>query len=159
MAARVSIETDGFFMDPSAAYWALFVSAFTSATLLPGSSEAVLLGFLVAEIGELWILVSVAFAGNLLGSGLTYAMGRWAGAYRGRSWFPVTPAQYDRAVMWYQRHGWWTLLLAWVPVIGDPLTVIAGAMRVPLVVALPLIAAGKLGRYLFIAGSYALWTA
>lgn len=144
-------------MDPSAAYWTLFVSAFTSATLLPGSSEAVLLGFLVAEIGEPRLLVAVALIGNLLGSVLTYAMGRYAGQYRDRSWFPVTATQYERASTWYRRHGWWTLLLAWMPVIGDPLTVIAGAMRTPLILAIPLIALGKLGRYLFVAGGYALW--
>lgn len=146
-------------MTPLSAYWTLFASAFTSATLLPGSSEAVLLGFLIAEIGDPATLVATAWIGNLLGSLVSYAMGRYASRYRDRRWFPVSPAQYDKAVGWYAKYGWWTLLFAWLPVVGDPLTVIAGAMRAPLILAIPLIAIGKLGRYLFVAGSYALWAA
>ncbi len=144
-------------MTPLSAYWTLFASAFTSATILPGSSEAVLLGFLIAEIGDPATLVATAWIGNLLGSLVSYAMGRYASLYRDRRWFPVSPAQYDKAAGWYAKYGWWTLLFAWLPVVGDPLTVIAGAMRAPLILAIPLIAIGKLGRYLFVAGSYALW--
>lgn len=146
-------------MTPIAAYATLFVSAFTSATLLPGSSEAVLLGFLVASIGDPVTLVFVALAGNLLGSIVSFAMGRYAAEFRDRRWFPVSPAQYARAEAWYARYGRWSLLMAWVPVIGDPLTVVAGAMRARLLFAVLLIGVGKFGRYVFVAGSYTLWAA
>jgi len=146
-------------MTPFAAYATLFVSAFTSATLLPGSSEAVLLGFLVASIGDPVTLVFVALAGNLLGSLVSFGMGRYAAQFRERRWFPVSPAQYARAEAWYARYGRWTLLMAWVPVIGDPLTVVAGAMRAQLLFAIVLIGLGKFGRYVFVAGSYTVWAA
>jgi membrane protein YqaA with SNARE-associated domain len=141
-----------------AAYATLLISAVTSATLLPGSSEAVLLGFLVAGMGNPVTLVGVAFIGNLLGSILTYAMGRYAAEFRDRRWFPVSDAQYLRAEAWYARYGRWTLLMAWVPVIGDPLTVVAGAMRARLALVIVLVGLGKFGRYMFVAGGYMLWS-
>ncbi|HEY9021398.1 MAG: YqaA family protein [Paracoccaceae bacterium] len=145
-------------MTPFTAYATLFFSAFTSATILPGSSEAVLLGFLVAGVGDPVTLVGVAVVGNLLGSILTYAMGRYAVAFRDKRWFPVSPAQYDRAQAWYDRYGWWSLLMAWVPLVGDPLTVVAGAMRARLALVILLVGLGKFGRYVFVAGGYALWS-
>jgi len=146
-------------MTPFSAYVALFVSAFTSATLLPGSSEAVLLGFMVAGVGDPVTLVIVAIVGNLLGSILTWAMGRYAAEFRDRRWFPVSAAQYDRAEAWYARYGKWTLLMAWVPVIGDPLTVVAGAMRARLALVIVLVGLGKTARYAVVAGGYSLWAA
>ncbi len=146
-------------MTPFSAYVALFVSAFTSATLLPGSSEAVLLGFMVAGVGDPFTLVIVAIVGNVLGSILTWAMGRYAAEFRDRRWFPVSAAQYDRAETWYARYGKWTLLMAWVPVIGDPLTVVAGAMRARLALVIVLVGLGKTARYAVVAGGYSLWAA
>lgn len=146
-------------MTPLAAYVALFFSAFTSATVLPGSSEAVLLGFLAAGIGDPLTLVTVAVIGNLLGSILTYGMGRYAAEFRDRRWFPVSPAQYDRAQVWYEKYGRWSLLLAWVPIVGDPLTVVAGAMRTRLALVVLLVGLGKTGRYVLVAGGYAVWAA
>ena len=145
-------------MTPLAAYAALFVSAFTSATLLPGSSEAVLLGLLAAGAGDPGMLVLIATLGNLSGSVVSWAMGRGAAHFRDRRWFPVTPAQYARAEAWYGRYGLWSLLLAWVPVIGDPLTVVAGALRVDLGRFLLLVGIGKAARYLFVAGAFAMWS-
>lgn len=141
-------------MTPLAAYTTLFISAFTSATLLPGSSEAVLLGLLVAGVGDPKTLVLVAFAGNLLGSILTYLMGRYAAQFKDQRWFPVSPAQFARAEAWYARYGWWSLFFAWVPVVGDPLTVVAGAMRTRIALVIVLVGLGKLGRYVFVAGGY-----
>ena len=144
-------------MTPLSAYATLFLSAFTSATVLPGSSEAVLLGFLATEIGDPATLVTVAVVGNLLGSILTYWMGRYASEFRDRRWFPVSPAQYDRAQAWYEKYGRWSLLMAWVPIVGDPLTVVAGAMRTRIALVILLVGLGKTGRYLAVAGSYAVW--
>jgi membrane protein YqaA with SNARE-associated domain len=143
-------------MTPSAAYVTLFLSAFSSATLLPGSSEAVLLGLLVAGIGDPVTLVLVALAGNLLGSMLSYLMGRYAAQFRDRRWFPVSPAQFARAEAWYARYGWWSLLFAWVPLVGDPLTVVAGAMRTRVALVVLLVGIGKFGRYVAVAGGYSV---
>ncbi|MCD1624819.1 DedA family protein [Seohaeicola saemankumensis] len=144
-------------MTPLAAYVALFVSAFTSATLLPGSSEVVLVGFLVTGIGDPVTLVLVAIAGNLIGSIVTWGMGRYAAEFRDKRWFPVSPDQYGKAESWYARYGKWTLLFAWVPVIGDPLTVVAGAMRARLALVIVLVGLGKAGRYIAVAGGYSFW--
>jgi membrane protein YqaA with SNARE-associated domain len=145
-------------MTPLAAYLTLFVSAFTSATLLPGSSEAVLLGLLLSDIGDPVTLVGVAVTGNLLGSILSYLMGRYAISFRDRRWFPVSASQFARAEGWYARYGWWSLLFAWVPLVGDPLTVVAGAMRARIALVIVLVGLGKLGRYVFVAGGYLLWS-
>jgi len=138
-------------------YAGLFLSAFTSATVLPGSSEAALLALLAAGKGDVAVLVAVATAGNVLGSVVNWILGRGFAAFRDKSWFPMSAATYDKAVAWYARYGLWSLLLAWVPVIGDPLTVAAGALRVDLRWFVPLVTIGKAARYLFIAGAYAWW--
>ncbi|MBM3564515.1 MAG: DedA family protein [Alphaproteobacteria bacterium] len=135
----------------------LWLSAFTSATILPGSSEAVLVAALAGMPGAAASLVAVATAGNVLGSLVNWVMGRFFAGFRDRPWFPVPGPAYDRAVSWYGRYGSWSLLLSWFPVIGDPLTVAAGVLRVHWVRFLVLVALGKLARYAFIAGAFAWW--
>ncbi|MCG8592990.1 MAG: DedA family protein [Kiloniellales bacterium] len=133
-----------------AAYGGLFLSAFLSATLLPGSSEALLTGLLLAGRGVPWLLLAAAVTGNVLGSLVNWVCGRFLTAFRDRKWFPVTPRRYEQATGWFERYGVWSLLLAWTPVFGDPLTVIAGALRVRLLPFLLLVTIGKLARYLFV---------
>lgn len=133
-----------------AAYGGLFLSAFLSATLLPGSSEALLTGLLLAGRGVPWLLLAAAVTGNVLGSLVNWGCGRFLTAFRDRKWFPVTPRRYEQATGWFERYGVWSLLLAWAPVFGDPLTVIAGALRVRLLPFLLLVTIGKLARYLFV---------
>ena len=140
-----------------AAYAGLFLSAFTSATLLPGSSEAALLALLSTGRGEATSLVIVATVGNVLGSSINWILGRFFSSFRDRRWFPVTARSYDRAVTWYRRYGTWSLLLAWLPVIGDPLTVAAGALRVDGLRFLVLVSIGKAGRYVFLAAAFYWW--
>lgn len=139
------------------AYAALFISAFTSATLLPGSSEAALLTLLALERGESATLVVVATAGNVLGSLVNWVLGRCFSAFRDRRWFPVDDQSYRRATDWYARYGVWSLLLSWLPVIGDPLTMVAGALRVGLLRFILLVSIGKGTRYIFIVGAYSWW--
>lgn len=129
----------------------LLVSAFASATLLPMQSEGVLAALIVAGSGPLWALVAVASVGNVLGATLNWALGRWAERFRDRRWFPASPDRLRRAQDFYRRHGRWSLLLSWVPVVGDPLTLVAGLMRERLPVFLALVAIGKIGRYLVVA--------
>ncbi len=137
-----------------AVYGGLFLSAFLSATLLPGSSEALLTGLVVAGRGAPWLLLAAAVTGNVLGSLVNWVCGRFLAAFRDRKWFPVSPRRYAQAAGWFQRYGVWSLLFAWAPVVGDPLTVIAGALRVGLLPFLLLVTVGKLVRYLFV-----LWVA
>ena len=128
------------------AYAGLFLAAFLAATLLQAQSEAVLVGLLLAGHPPGWLLL-VASAGNVLGSLLNWWLGRGIVHYRDRRWFPVKPAALERAQGWYRRYGRWSLLLSWLPVVGDPLTLAAGIMREPLRVFLPLVAIAKTGRY------------
>jgi len=125
----------------------LFASAFLAATLLPVSSEAVLAWLAAAHGADAAGLVLVATAGNTLGALLNWALGRWCVRWRDRRWFPVKPEALARATAWMERRGRYLLLLAWVPVVGDPLTFAAGVLRVPVVPFTLLVAAGKGARY------------
>lgn len=145
-------------MSETAAYFSLFASAFLSATLLPGSSEAALIALLVAGKGDPAALVVVATIGNVLGSVVNWLLGRFFAHFRDRRWFPVSKRSYDRATVWYGRYGIWSLLFAWLPVVGDPLTLAAGALRTHFRWFLLLVTIGKAGRYLFIAGAFTWWS-
>lgn len=129
----------------------LFLSALVAATVLPMQSEAVLVGLLLAGQQPAWLLLLVATAGNVLGSVVNWWLGRGIECFRERRWFPASPEALDRAAGWYRRHGRWSLLLSWVPIIGDPLTVIAGVLREPLPSFLLLVTLAKGGRYLLLA--------
>ena len=137
-----------------AVYGGLFLSAFLSATLLPGSSEALLTGLVLAGQGVPWLLLIAAVMGNVLGSLVNWVCGRFLAAFRDRTWFPISPRRYAQAAGWFERYGVWSLLFAWAPVVGDPLTVIAGALRVRFLPFLLLVTVGKVVRYLFV-----LWVA
>lgn len=138
-------------MTDLAAYASLFLAAFLAATLIPAQSESVLGGLVVLGQQPVYALVAVASLGNILGSVLNWLVGRGVERFRGRKWFPASQAQLDRAQQRYQRFGYWSLLLAWVPVIGDPLTLVAGIMREPLWRFLILVSIGKMGRYIALA--------
>jgi len=139
-------------------YLALFGVAFAAATLLPAQSELVLGAMLAGGRHDTGLLLTVATAGNVLGSLANWTIGRFLRRYRDRRWFPVPSSGLDRAERIYQRWGVWTLLLAWVPVVGDPLTLVAGVLKTPLRLFLPLVIAAKLGRYLVVAGAVTLLT-
>ena len=143
-------------MSDFSAYLTLFASAFLAATLIPAQSEAVLTAMLVA--GELpWqTLLIVASTGNVLGSCVNWVLGRWVSHFGNRKWFPVSRASLDKAEGWYRKYGRWSLLLSWVPIIGDPLTVAAGVLREPFPVFLAIVTVAKVGRYLAIAAALGL---
>jgi len=140
-----------------AEYGALFAAAFLSATLFPFQSEAVLFAMLVTGHDSWWLLVLVASVGNILGSVGNWYLGRFFARFEDRRWFPVKRKQMARAGAWYHRYGRWTLLLSWTPIIGDPLTIVAGVMREPLRVFIPLVALAKTGRYLAVAALSLGW--
>lgn len=124
----------------------VFVSAFLAATIVPLSSEVAAAGAIAAGADPMLTLVS-ASTGNTLGAVLNWTIGRYLLHFQDRRWFPVKPAQLVRAQGWFQRYGVYSLLLAWLPVVGDPLTFIAGIMRVRLVLFVLLVGAGKTARY------------
>ena len=139
------------------AYLSLFASAFLAATIIPALSEAVLTAMLVAG-GQPWqTLLLVASTGNVLGACTNWVLGRWITHFGDRRWFPVSRASLDNAEAWYRKYGRWSLLLSWVPVIGDPLTVAAGVMREPFPVFLAIVTVAKVGRYLAIAAALGLF--
>jgi membrane protein YqaA with SNARE-associated domain len=141
-----------------AAYGGLFTTALVAATILPAQSELLLAALLTAGDQNPVLLVAFASLGNVLGSIINWGLGRFLIHLRHRRWFPLKPEVFDRAVGWYNRYGLWSLLLAWLPVIGDPLTVVAGALRVDLLRFTVLVAIGKVGRYVFLALSVLWWS-
>ncbi|WP_394426379.1 YqaA family protein [Vreelandella stevensii] len=126
--------------------FSLFWVALASATLLPGGSEVWLarLWCLGEPALGLWL---VATAGNTLGSVINVAIGRYARQFQDRRWFPASPQGLARAERWYHRFGEYSLLFSWLPVVGDPLTVLAGVMRLAWWRALLWIVLAKGARY------------
>jgi membrane protein YqaA with SNARE-associated domain len=132
------------------AYAGLFASALIAATLLPMQSEAVLVGLLLNGKHQVVALLIVATVGNVLGSVINWYLGRFLLRFKGKSWFPASDQQLARATQWYHRYGRWSLLGSWLPVIGDPLTVVAGILREPLPSFVILVTLAKSSRYLFL---------
>ena len=108
------------------------------------------MGLLLTDYAP-WLVLAVASVGNVLGSVVNWFLGRGIELFRGRRWFPASPAALARAEGWYRRYGRWSLLLAWAPIIGDPLTVVAGVLRESFWVFLLLVSVAKIGRYLVLA--------
>lgn len=130
-------------------YLSLFLLSLISATLLPGGSE-VLLATLVHQattpfgIFTLWLVASL---GNTLGSVVNYALGRYLLHFEHKRWFPFKLNQINSAQRWFERYGKWSLLLAWMPIIGDPLTFYAGLMKTHFWQFVLLVLIGKSVRY------------
>lgn len=130
--------------DPALA--GLFLNAFLAATVLPVASEPLALALLTSG-RDPWLLWAVASLGNTAGAVVGWWLGRLALRWRERSWFPVGPAALRRAEAWFGRFGRPVLLLSWLPLVGDALTVVAGALRTPLLPFLVLVGIGKAARY------------
>lgn len=129
------------------AYGGLFLLSLGAATFLPIQSEFLLTGLILKTDYSVVALVIVASIGNTLGSVINWAIGLQIEKFKDRRWFPASPEQLERASRWYQRYGYWSLLLSWAPFIGDPLTLAAGLMREPLSVFITLVAIAKTIRY------------
>lgn len=139
------------------AYIGLFISAFVAATVLPMQSEAVLVGLLVAASHPISVLVIVATIGNVLGAVINWYLGRYLLIFREKRWFPSSQHQLERAQNWYRRYGRWSLLGSWLPIVGDPLTVVAGLMREPLISFVVLVTIAKGTRYILLAAVTLAW--
>lgn len=129
-------------------YLGLFLTSFIAATFLPLQSELVLVSLLLTGDFAVVTLLVVATSGNVLGSLVNWLLGLYVLRWRDRRWFPVSQARLVKAQQAYARYGFWSLLLSWVPVIGDPLTLAAGVMREPLWRFLLMVTLAKAGRYL-----------
>ena len=140
-------------MGALAVYAGLFGTAFLAATVFPAQSEALLAALLLSGEYPAASLIAVASAGNVLGAAVNWALGRGIARFKDRSWFPAKGEVLERAQRWYRRYGRWSLLLSWVPFVGDPLTVVAGVMREPFPVFLVLVAVAKTGRYVALAAA------
>ena len=146
-------------MTEDTSLWALFAASFLAATLLPGGSEAVLFGVLKLHGGLYWPALATATLGNTLGGMSSYLIGRLlpaADTYAGGKRVSARAAESGkrvstRALDCARRFGSPALLAAWVPLLGDPLCVAAGWLRLPWPAVTMFMALGKLGRYLFIA--------
>lgn len=138
-------------------YAGLFLAAFGAATLLPMQSEAVLVGMLLSGHYTAATLLLVATLGNVLGSLLNWMLGRSVERFRHKRWFPVSEAKLEKAQRFYLRYGRWSLLLSWVPIIGDPLTMVAGVMREPLWSFLLIVTFAKGMRYLLLTAATLGW--
>jgi membrane protein YqaA with SNARE-associated domain len=131
-------------------YIGLFLAAFLAATILPLSSEVVL-SFLLLNDYDPVIVVSVATVGNVLGSFTNYAIGFWGSRFLVRKVLRVSEDEFAKAERRFKKYGVWALLFAWVPIIGDPLTVVAGVLKINFTLFTILVTVGKLTRYIIIA--------
>ena len=134
----------------NAAYLSLFVAAFLAATILPAQSEAGLAGLVILGQYNVFWLITVASAGNILGAVVNYVIGAGVVSVRRHRWWPETGQVGQRLTVFYHRYGAVTLLLSWVPIIGDPLTLLAGMMRLSFPVFLCLVSVAKITRYLVV---------
>jgi len=141
---------DGELLD-LAALSGLAISAFLAATVLPVASEVLLVALITADAAPIGLLLAVASIFNTAGSCVNWLLGRGLLHFRHHRWFPVSNTSLERAQGWYRRYGVWSLLAAWMPIIGDPLTVAAGVMRTRFVIFLPLVALAKTSRYAVLA--------
>lgn len=129
---------------------ALLLLSFLAATLFPVGSEWLLV-LLLVKGGDPFHVVGTATVGNTLGALTTYAVGFWGGPFLIRRVLRVDEESQQKAERFYARFGAWSLLLSWVPVIGDPLCLVAGVLRVGFRRFLLLVAVGKLVRYAAVA--------
>jgi len=155
----------------------IFLSAFLAATILPVGSEPVLLAYWASSDHPLiWLSVLVAGLGNTLGGVVTYGMGRglrlaWH-RWRQRLQKPKfgidpeaepaithpAPVPSGRMLNALNRFGPAVLLLSWVPIVGDPLCLAAGSLRLRLLPCLFFMAIGKFGRYATLAWVFVAWS-
>jgi membrane protein YqaA with SNARE-associated domain len=131
-------------------YLSLFAISFLAATILPLSSELMLAGLITTSNYDSLVLLIVASFGNILGSVVNWVLGFYSRNLAIKKWFPFKETQIERSSKWFNKFGRWSLLFAWVPIIGDPLTLAAGLLRVKFIEFIILVTIGKVGRYFFI---------
>ena len=131
-------------------YLSLFFISFLAATILPFSSELTLAGLISTSNYDNLLLLVFASFGNVLGSVFNWGLGFYARNLTIKKWFPFKEDQIERSSKWFSKFGKWSLLFAWVPIVGDPLTFVAGLLRVRFFDFIILVAIGKVSRYVII---------
>ena len=131
-------------------YLSLFIISFLAATILPFSSELTLAGLVATSNYDNLLLLIVASLGNVLGSVVNWILGFYSRKLSKKKWFPIKNEQIENSSKWFSKFGKWSLLFAWVPVIGDPLTLAAGLLRVKFIEFVILVTIGKFSRYFLI---------
>ena len=137
-------------MDAFEVYTSLFISSFLSSTLLPGHSELTLTAFILMKKYPVINLIFFASTGNILGSLINWCMGYYLTKLKDKKWFPLNKLQLTRASKWFLKYGKWSLFFCWVPIIGDPLTIVAGIFRFPIHIFILIVSFAKTMRYLII---------
>ena len=131
-------------------YLSLFFISFLAATVLPFSSELTLAGLISTSNYDNLLLLVVASFGNVLGSVFNWSLGFYSRNRSTKKWFPFKETQIERSSKWFSKFGKWSLLFAWLPIVGDPLTFVAGLLRVRFLDFIILVAIGKVSRYLIV---------
>jgi membrane protein YqaA with SNARE-associated domain len=131
-------------------YLSLFSISFLAATILPFSSELTLAGLIATSNYDNLSLLIFASSGNVLGSVVNWALGFYSRNLTTKKWFPFKETQIERSSKWFDKFGKWSLLFTWVPIVGDPLTLAAGLLKVRFMDFIILVAIGKVSRYLIV---------
>ena len=131
-------------------YFQLLIISFLAATILPLSSELVLSTMLLTDSFNKYLLLVVASFGNIFGSSVNWYLGKKILIFKDKKWFPANERQIAKGEIYFKKYGIWSLLLAWVPIIGDPLTIVAGILRVKFFTFLLLVSISKISRYIFL---------
>ena len=131
-------------------YLSLFTLSFFVATVIPFGSEAYLASLIILNKYNIYLLLFSASLGNILGSVFNWICGYYSGYFIKKRWIPINQKKIDKATFYFSKYGKWSLLLSWVPFIGDPITFAAGILRYSFLHFLILVSIGKVGRYLTI---------
>ena len=127
--------------------FSLFALAFLAATIFPSFSEVYMIQLYSSGAHVALTLIAVATFGNVLGAVVNWFLGRYLSHFQDRKWFPIKPKQMRKAYVFYQKWGVWSLLFAWMPIIGDALTLVAGVFGANIWLFLVLVTIGKCVRY------------
>ena len=131
-------------------YISIFFLSFLAATIIPFSSEVGLFSYMAVGKFNNELLLIFASSGNILGSCVNYILGLYIIKFKTKSWFPFKDNQILKATKWFNRFGVYFLFFAFLPIVGDPLTLIAGMFRVSFIKFIILVSLGKILRYLLI---------
>ena len=131
-------------------YLSLFLSSFLAATLIPAQSEAILSFQLASNKEDLIYLILLATSGNVLGALVNWYLGKFLIHYKEKKWFPIKADELAKGEKYYKKYGRVSLLLSWMPIIGDPITLVAGILKEPIWSFLILVTIAKGLRYIFV---------
>ena len=131
-------------------YLSLFTLSFMVATIIPFGSEVYLVSLIISNKYNVALLLISASLGNVLGSVFNWICGYYSQYFIKKKWFPINQKKINKASLFFTKYGKWSLLLGWIPLIGDPITFVAGTFRYSFLPFLLLVSIGKVGRYIFV---------